>query len=157
MNYIILCNTPIGTIGIEETNEHISKVYFNSEINQKNITIKETFLLLEAKQQLEEYFTGKRTIFTLPLAPSGTQFQKNIWHSLQAIPYGETRSYKQIAISVGNEKASRAVGMANNKNPIPIFIPCHRVIGSNGSLVGYAGGLDIKELLLDLEKKKQTL
>ncbi len=90
----------------------------------------------------------------MPLNPNGTVFQKKVWNALCNIPYGETRSYKQVAEAVGNNKASRAVGMANNKNPIMIVIPCHRVIGSNGSLVGYAGGLDIKEKLLFLENKK---
>lgn len=106
-----------------------------------------------AIEQLNEYFTGKRKEFDLPLDPSGTPFQKKVWAALQQIPYGETRTYKQIAQAVGNDKASRAVGMANNKNPIAIVIPCHRVIGANGSLVGYAGGLHIKESLLELEKK----
>ena len=87
----------------------------------------------------------------MPLHPNGTEFQIKVWKALTEIPYGETRSYKDIAISIGNEKACRAVGMANNKNPIPIIIPCHRVIGANKKLVGYAGGLDLKERLLDLE------
>ena len=94
---------------------------------------------------------GKRKEFTLPLAPVGTEFMIRVWKSLCAIPYGETRSYKEIAESIGNKKASRAVGLANNRNPIPIFIPCHRVIGANGKLVGYGGGLHIKSFLLKLE------
>ena len=94
-----------------------------------------------------------RKIFTLPLAPVGTEFQQHVWKILQTIPYGETWSYKQVAVAIGNPKASRAVGMANNKNPLAIFIPCHRVIGSNGKLVGYAGGLNIKEHLLALEQE----
>ena len=89
----------------------------------------------------------------MPLAPKGTPFQQKVWAALQEIPYGETRSYKEIAAMVGNEKACRAVGMANNRNPLPIFIPCHRVVGTNGKLVGYAGGLDVKTFLLELEKE----
>lgn len=111
----------------------------------------ETSLLSDAKKQLQEYFAGSRKTFDLPLHPYGTEFQKSVWKALQNIPYGETASYKDIAEAVGNEKASRAVGMANNKNPLPIFIPCHRVIGSNGKMVGYAGGLSIKEKLLEIE------
>jgi len=88
----------------------------------------------------------------LPLAPAGTAFMQKVWNALLTIPYGETRSYKEIAIAVGNSKACRAVGMANNRNPISVVIPCHRVIGANGKLVGYGGGLDIKSYLLDLEK-----
>ena len=104
-----------------------------------------------AADQLEEYFLGKRKVFDLPLRPSGTEFQLSVWDALLKIPYGETRSYKQIAEMIGKPKACRAVGMANNKNPIWIVIPCHRVIGSNGTLVGYGGGIDVKKKLLELE------
>ena len=103
--------------------------------------------------QLQEYFQGKRTNFSFSLELRGTEFQKKVWNVLCQIPYGETRSYKEVAQMIGNEKASRAVGMANNKNPILIAIPCHRVVGSDGKLVGYAGGLDMKKYLLDIEKK----
>lgn len=108
-------------------------------------------LFSEVKQQLDEYFTGTRTSFDLKLDPQGTVFQKQVWHALTQIPYAKTASYKQIAQRVGNEKASRAVGMANNKNPLPIIVPCHRVIGSNKKLTGYAFGVEIKQQLLDLE------
>ncbi|MDR1933937.1 MAG: methylated-DNA--[protein]-cysteine S-methyltransferase [Spirochaetales bacterium] len=104
-----------------------------------------------AAKQIEEYAAGKRKRFELPLLPAGTVFQKSVWQALCTIPYGQTRSYKQIAAGVGNPSACRAVGMANNRNPIPIIIPCHRVVGSNGTLVGYAGGLEMKKRLLDLE------
>lgn len=114
-----------------------------------------TQLLDTAAQQLEEYFQGKRQVFDVPLSPIGTSFQQKVWEALCAIPYGETRSYKQIAEMVGNPKACRAVGMANNRNHILIIIPCHRVIGANGSLVGYGGGLELKEKLLELEKKNK--
>jgi len=101
--------------------------------------------------QLDEYFNGKRRYFDIPINPQGTPFRLSVWNALMQIPYGETRSYKQVAREIGNPDASRAVGMANNKNPIMIIIPCHRVVGSNGSLVGYAGGLDMKKGLLELE------
>lgn len=153
IKYVILCETPIGTIGIEEYNSSISRLYLSTDHIPQNLCIKDTPLLQKAKFQLIEYLEGKRESFDLPLAPHGTDFQHKVWEALQSIPFGETRSYKQIADAVGNPKASRAVGMANNKNPIAIFIPCHRVIGANGSLVGYGGGLRTKQYLLDLEKK----
>ncbi len=106
----------------------------------------------EAKQQLREYFNNKRQVFELELNPAGTVFQRHAWQQLIKIPYGETRRYKDIAAGLGNPNASRAVGMANNKNPIPIIIPCHRVIGANNKLVGYAYGLTLKQQLLSLEK-----
>ncbi|MFU0831916.1 MAG: Methylated-DNA--protein-cysteine methyltransferase [Oscillospiraceae bacterium] len=109
-----------------------------------------------AAAEIQEYFIGKRKQFDLPLSPRGTEFQKRVWHALQSIPYGETRSYRQIAEQIGSPKAYRAVGMANNKNPIAILIPCHRVIGSDGSLIGYAAGLDIKSRLLALEQENRT-
>jgi methylated-DNA-[protein]-cysteine S-methyltransferase len=101
--------------------------------------------------QLDEYFSGERDEFKLQLAPAGTDFQRAVWKALTEIPYGETRSYGQIAASVGKPKAARAVGMANNRNPIAVIVPCHRVVGSNGNLVGYAGGLDRKTWLLGHE------
>lgn len=151
MNRKIL-QSPIGNIIISEENENLVELNID---NEKNINIKEsqTPLLIETAKQLEEYFLGKRKQFDIPLKPKGTEFMQKVWNELKNIPYGETRTYKDIAISIGNEKASRAVGMANNKNPIPIIIPCHRVIGSNKSLVGYALGLGVKEYLLNLEKQ----
>lgn len=110
-------------------------------------------ILHEAYTQLNEYFAGKRRVFELLLEMSGTPFQKSVWRALREIPYGETRSYKDIAVRIGNPLAVRAVGQANNRNPIMIIVPCHRVIGSNGGLTGYACGLGIKEYLLELEKK----
>ena len=112
----------------------------------------ETPLIKEACRQLSEYLKGERKTFDLPLNPKGTDFQKCVWRALCDIPYGETRTYKQIAEAIGNPKAVRAVGMANNRNPITIIVPCHRVIGANGKLVGYGGGLEMKEFLLRLEK-----
>lgn len=102
--------------------------------------------------ELREYFQGRRSAFTMKLAPKGSAFQRRVWAALRAIPYGETRSYGQIAAAIGSPTAARAVGGANNKNPLPIVVPCHRVVGANGALVGYAGGLDQKTLLIDLER-----
>ncbi|WP_111884787.1 methylated-DNA--[protein]-cysteine S-methyltransferase [Acinetobacter sp. CFCC 11171] len=109
-------------------------------------------ILLKTAQQLNEYFAGKRQQFDLPLDFEGTAFQQQIWQALLTIPFGETRSYKQIAEQIGNVKAVRAVGAANGKNPISIIAPCHRVVGANGKLVGFAGGLENKEILLKIEK-----
>ena len=106
-------------------------------------------------RQLDEYFAGNRKIFDIPLYLQGSPFQLKVWEALQAIPYGEVVTYKDIADSIGNPKAVRAVGMANHNNPIAIIVPCHRVIGVGGKLVGYAGGLDIKQYLLDLESKNK--
>ena len=150
MKNIFIYNTLIGKIKVEENGTAITKVNF---VREEDLNLsKETELLKEAAKQLNEYLEGKRTLFDLPLAPQGTEFQIKVWNALKEIPWGETRSYKEVAKSIGNEKASRAIGMANNKNPIPIFIPCHRVIGADGKLVGYAGGIHIKEKLLRLEK-----
>ncbi len=112
----------------------------------------ETPVIKEAYRQLMEYLQGKRKVFDLPLRMEGTDFQVRVWKALLDIPYGETRSYKQIAEAVGNPKAVRAVGMANNRNPLLVVVPCHRVIGANGKLVGYAAGIEKKEFLLRLEK-----
>ncbi|HEY7095902.1 MAG TPA: methylated-DNA--[protein]-cysteine S-methyltransferase [Terriglobales bacterium] len=108
-------------------------------------------------RQLEFYFAGKLDSFDLPLSPAGTEFQQKVWQHLCDIPYGETISYGELAKRIGNPNASRAVGLANGSNPIPIIIPCHRVIGSNGKLTGYGGGLPIKEKLLALERRQLTL
>lgn len=145
--------TALGSIGIAETNDQITHLFFEVEKSPvEEYEKKETPILADAGKQLMEYFSGKRSSFDLPLAPAGTEFMCRVWKALQEIPYGETRSYKEIAAMAGNSKACRAVGMANNRNPISIFIPCHRVIGSDGALVGYGGGLDKKVFLLDLEK-----
>lgn len=146
--------TKLGRIGIAEANGRITHLFFDGEKFPEKDRIKnESPVLAEAGKQLREYFDGTRRDFDLPLAPAGTAFMQKVWKALQGIPYGETRSYKEIAAAAGNVKACRAVGMANNRNPISIFIPCHRVIGANGDLVGYGGGLDKKVFLLELEKK----
>ena len=117
--------------------------------------VRETKTIRECGRQLKEYFLGKRKDFDIPLYMEGTPFQMRVWEVLKKIPYGETRTYGQIAAEAGNPKAARAVGGANNKNPIGIIVPCHRVIGANGSLIGYAAGTDIKNYLLKLEKKNK--
>ena len=128
----------------EKIHQELIKADFNKYT--KNDVIKAVV------KQFDEYFSGKRKTFDLPLNPKGSEFQKKVWKELKKIPYGETRTYKEIAAAIGNPDAARAVGNANNKNPIAIIIPCHRVIGSNRRLIGYAGGIDKKEILLKLEK-----
>ena len=112
----------------------------------------ETPIIQEAHRQITEYLKGERKVFDLPIQLRGTDFQQQVWTALLDIPYGETRSYKQIAEAIGNPKGMRAVGMANNRNPLLIVVPCHRVIGANGSMVGYGEGVEMKEFLLRLEK-----
>jgi methylated-DNA-[protein]-cysteine S-methyltransferase len=143
--------TALGNVVIVSDGSAVIALYLE---DAKSFSGKKTANKLtdQAARQLEEYFCGKRRQFDLPLRPLGTGFQQAAWKGLLSIPYGETRSYKQVAQMIGNPNASRAVGMANNKNPIWIMIPCHRVVGSNGGLVGYAGGLEMKKKLLELEK-----
>ncbi|EGW37056.1 methylated-DNA--[protein]-cysteine S-methyltransferase [Desulfosporosinus sp. OT] len=153
MKNVYFYNFPIGKIGIEEDDGSISRVFFSSEKALAGHDITETPLIQKAASQLTEYFAGERKEFDLPLALEGTEFQMAVWKALQAIPSGETRSYQDIAKAVGKPQASRAVGMANNKNPILIIVPCHRVIGQDGSLAGYVAGVPAKEYLLGLEKR----
>lgn len=152
MNYKYHIDTPIGMICVESNEEVITGLFFEKNKTLYKQEKPETDLLKKAGEQLMEYFSGKRKTFDLPLAPSGTEFQKKVWKALCQIPYGETRSYGEIAAQIGNPKACRAVGGANNKNPIMIFIPCHRVIGADGSLVGFGGGIEAKKFMLNLEK-----
>jgi len=145
--------TPLGKIVLIENGSAVTRLTF-SEVLPEGVNCTETPLLKKAVLELQEYFAGTRKRFDLPLSPQGTDFQQKVWKALQDIPYGAVVSYKDIALAIGNEKACRAVGGANNKNPIAIIIPCHRVIGADGSLVGYGGGLEIKRRLLALEKQK---
>ena len=164
-------NSPVGQLKLVVNENALVAVLWDNE-NPKRVRLAELVeqtehpILLKTEQQLAEYFEGKRREFTLPLdfegkrreftLPldfEGTPFQKQVWAALLTIPYGETRSYKDIAVQIGNEKAVRAVGAANGKNPISIIAPCHRVIGAGGALVGFAGGLDKKDILLRLEQK----
>ena len=160
MNSIWYMDSPVGELGILEDGKGIHCIFFGGRKRTEDVRTKYTIASLEEKKttlldqtivQLSEYFSGRRKKFDLPLSLSGTEFQKRVWEALMEIPYGETRTYGQIARVTGNPKASRAVGMANNKNPVPIVVPCHRVIGTSGDLTGYAGGLDIKRILLKLE------
>lgn len=145
-------NTPVGRLCIGEEDGCITRVTWNQI--PADAVEEETGLIAQCKKELDEFFAGKRKTFDLPLAPKGTEFQRKVWQALQEIPYGETRSYKEIASAAGSPKGFRAVGMANNKNPIAILIPCHRVIGSGGKLVGYAAGVERKAWLLALEQGK---
>lgn len=142
--------TDLGTLTFAEKRGGLFRLYFgNADIEGKK---KATPLLDSAALQLEEYADGKRHEFELPIILEGTPFQMDVWSALRAIPYGQTATYKQIAQQLGNPAACRAVGMANNKNPLAIIVPCHRVVGADGSLTGYAGGIELKRRLLDIER-----
>ncbi len=150
MIYNYTYESPVGALCVCADDEAlISLHYGKSEENTQNEIVRLVC------RQLDEYFEGKRHCFDLPLKPEGTDFQKKVWSALRDIPYGETRSYGHISEKVGNSKACRAVGMANNRNPIAIIVPCHRVIGADGTLTGYAGGLNAKRFLLELENKNR--
>lgn len=150
--YALVINSPIGLLTLIEENGFLVELSFGDTVNYQNTIIEETPLLVQTKKELDEYFLGQRTSFNIPYKLNGTTFQQGVWNALTKIPYGKTISYQGIAINVGNKKAVRAVGGANNKNPIAIIIPCHRVIGKNSKLIGYGGGLDKKIFLLNLEK-----
>lgn len=154
MEKIYFYHSPIGALILGEEEGFLTRVSFREEIITPHI-VEKTPLLQEVIEQLEEFFQGDRSYFTLPLNPKGTEFQMKVWEALQNIPYGVTASYGEIAKQIGKPKAARAVGMANNKNPISIIIPCHRVVGSDGKLVGYGGGLEKKVFLLELEGKNK--
>ncbi len=143
--------TPIGKIQIVADEQHLYAISYRDRASESSIE-KENEVIRQTIHQLKEYFEGKRKEFNLPLAPQGTPFQQKVWQALLAIPYGQTRSYGQIAAAIGKPQACRAIGMTNHRNPIAIVIPCHRVIGANGKMVGYAGGVEIKEQLLALEQ-----
>lgn len=149
--------SPVGTLKLVANETALVAVLWENE-NPKRVRLAELVeqadhpVLLETQKQLTEYFAGKRQQFDLPLDFAGTEFQHKVWQALLSIPFGETRSYRDIAEQIGNVKAVRAVGAANGKNPISIIAPCHRVVGANGKLVGFAGGLHNKDILLRLEK-----
>ncbi len=145
-----LIHSPIGPLTLVEEGGALREVRFGEMLTGEMLC--DTTVLLQAARELEEYFEGRRQIFSVPLAPRGTPFQLKCWNALRLIPYGETRTYGQQAEAIGQPKARRAVGMGNHRNPLPIFIPCHRVVGKNGTLTGYAGGLEMKEYLLTLER-----
>lgn len=145
-----LFDTLLGPMALAQEGDCLTRLYLPGTPTPR-LASRPTPLLLRGQEQLLEYLAGARRRFELPLAPAGTPFQRRVWRALKAIPYGQTRTYRDIALAVDCPRGFRAVGMANHRNPIPILIPCHRVVGSNGSLVGYAGGLDLKERLLALE------
>lgn len=148
--------TPIGPLTLTEEAGALTGVLFGPHAPQDAL-LTETPLIRRAFAQLEEYFRGERTGFDLPLDARGTPFQRRCWQALLEIPYGQTRTYAQQAQAVGSPRACRAVGMANHRNPLPILIPCHRVIGASGELTGYAGGLEKKQTLLALEGCRLSL
>ncbi|MCC4767619.1 methylated-DNA--[protein]-cysteine S-methyltransferase [Methanosarcina sp. DH1] len=153
--YYEIIESPIGPIllaGDEKGLKHLNFLKGKKRIKIPADWIENKEFFSEAARQLEAYFSGGLESFDLKLAPEGTDFQKSVWKALCEIPYGETQTYKEIAVLIGKQKAYRAVGLANNWNPIAIIIPCHRVIGSDGKLTGYASGLAIKEFLLKLEE-----
>lgn len=168
--YYSKVNSPVGLLTLVATEKGICRIEFG--YHERTILFIEAWLkkhqirselredaepFIPVIKQLEEYFLQKRRQFQLPLDVYGTDFQKRVWKALQQIPYGKTCSYKEIANQIGSQKAVRAVGNANNHNPLPLIIPCHRVIGTNGAMVGYAGGLPIKEKLLELESTVEKI
>lgn len=153
MRSMDIIQTVIGLLTIIESEGSITHIHFG-EVKIMGIKARRTPLIEETEKQINEFYRGERDSFNLPLLLQGTEFQNKVWKALLEIPKGETRSYKDIAVAVGNPNASRAVGMANNRNPIPVIVPCHRVIGKNGKLVGFAGGLDLKEKMLLIEKEQ---
>lgn len=151
MKQILIVPSPVGPLTLTQEDQALTGLHFGEHPQQG--AEGPTPLLEKAARQLEEYFAGQRKEFSLPLAPKGTEFQLRVWQALLQIPYGETRSYGELAAMVGNPKACRAVGGANHRNPLSILIPCHRVVGTGGNLTGYAGGLNVKEFLLKLESE----
>lgn len=146
-------DSPVGILKISENEEGICSVAFSAQKAEEHS--ENSRYLHEAKKQLKEYFAMIRKDFDLPLSLKGTEFQLQVWNALKTIPYGSAVSYQDVACMIGRPKASRAVGMANNRNPLVIIIPCHRVIGKDGSLTGYGGGVEKKKILLDLERKNR--
>jgi methylated-DNA-[protein]-cysteine S-methyltransferase len=148
-----LMESPIGTLTLVKTDGSLSGLYMGevADVRPESMGVRVREGFDDVEEQLEEYFARKRQMFEIPLAPAGTPFQRRVWGELTTIPYGETRSYLQLATAIGNRSAMRAVGAANGRNPISIIVPCHRVIGSDGTLVGYGGGLARKRFLLELE------
>ena len=142
---------PIGTLGLMDDGQGLSRVFLRQQGVKYDFPEGATPLTGQAAAELEEYFDRRRNTFAVPLSPHGTEFQLAVWKALRAIPYGQTRTYGEIAGLVGRPKAARAVGMANHDNPLLIFTPCHRVVGKDGSLTGFACGLEVKRRLLELE------
>jgi methylated-DNA-[protein]-cysteine S-methyltransferase len=157
--HLVLVDTPVGPLTLVAEDDALVAVWMVDQRHHPGDAAHgpasgpDDPVLALAAEQLRQYFAGERTAFDLPLAPRGTEFQRQVWHALLEIPFGETTSYGELAQRLGSPGASRAVGLANGRNPIGIVIPCHRVVGSAGSLTGYGGGLERKRLLLDLESR----
>ncbi len=152
------CDTPVGSILIAGDEEGLKLIGFPSEKKRKHPGrhwIEDSAGFKQVTQQLSDYFKGELQEFTVKIAPHGTPFQLKVLQALRRIPYGQTRSYAELAVEIGHPQAARAVGAANGRNPLPIIIPCHRVIGSGGDLVGFGGGLPVKRYLLNLESGRQ--
>lgn len=152
-------DSPIGTLTLVNTEGLLSGVYMQIHARMPHpdsFGVRSGDGFDRAIEELGEYFSGERTVFSLPAAPVGTDFQHRVWSLLKQIPYGQTRSYSQLADQLGDRRVQRAVGAANGRNPLSVIVPCHRVVGANGSLTGYAGGLDRKKLLLSLENSARV-
>ena len=153
--YYAVIDSPMGPLTVAGTDKGIASIRFGNNLPEGAVA--DQSASRETIDQLMEYFEGKRTHFDLPLDVQGTDFQKAVWGELLRIPYGETRSYSDIATAIGRPGAARAVGMANHDNPLAVVIPCHRVVGRDGSLTGYAGGVHLKAQLLSIERRHRTL
>jgi len=151
--HIAIRPTAIGRVAIAEEDGRIVRVHLPNRVPRTSPRDAKTDLLREAFRQLDEYLAGERTRFDLPLFPRGTPFQRAVWRELLKIPYGRVATYKDVAVAVGSPRGFRAVGQANHRNPIPIFIPCHRVVATGGGLGGFGGGLALKETLLGIERR----
>lgn len=145
-------STRLGEMALGEEGGAIVRLYLPNAPTPR-LMPRETPLLIEGRRQVLEYLAGERQVFDVPIVPRGTPFQQRVWAALREIPYGQTRTYRDVALAVDCSKGFRAVGMACNRNPIPILVPCHRVVGAGGVLTGYAGGTELKQTLLDLEQK----
>lgn len=156
MRYVTVMASPLGPLRLQACDDDLTGVYMVEHRHDRGVPTDARWVagpFREAIMQLQQYFAGQRCRFDLPLAPAGTAFQRQVWAELRLIPYGETVTYTGLACRVGRPTAGRAVGAANGQNPLSIILPCHRVVGSSGSLTGYAGGLDRKRHLLDLERR----
>ncbi|HEY7776880.1 MAG TPA: methylated-DNA--[protein]-cysteine S-methyltransferase [Kineobactrum sp.] len=149
--HAIIMDSPLGPLQLVSEGEHLVAINFPDHHSSEAESSPPTPVLKAAKKQLQEYFAGRRQDFNLPLAATGTPFQHSVWEALRQIPFGEVRSYRDIALAINKPKAVRAVGGANGRNPLPIVVPCHRVIGAHGALTGFAGGLPLKRQLLAIE------
>jgi methylated-DNA-[protein]-cysteine S-methyltransferase len=156
MKNICFYESIVGKIAVAMEGDFLVNIFYEyrfGALKEERFIGRETEEMANVFEQIQEYLRGKRKIFDVKMLLRGTDFQKKVWEQLEKIPHGETRSYKEIAQQIGVPKSARAVGMANHHNPIPLIIPCHRVIGASGKLVGYGGGLDLKQKLLTLEKQ----